>query len=160
MSALPVIRSVTRADLSGLRALIDAAGLFPSEMLDDMVAGYLDGEGGDETWLTQEQDGQIRSIAYYTSEPMTDGTWNVLLIAVHPVAQQTGLGRALMQHVEADLRARGQRVLIVETSGLEAFAAARRFYLRLGYEEEACIREFYAAGEDKIVFRTDLTRAA
>jgi ribosomal protein S18 acetylase RimI-like enzyme len=61
-----------------------------------------------------------------------------------------------MAHAEADLEARGGRVLLVETSGLEKFARTRAFYRFIGYDEEARIREFYAAGEDKVVFRKAL----
>ncbi|MEM9508310.1 MAG: GNAT family N-acetyltransferase, partial [Cyanobacteria bacterium P01_E01_bin.35] len=31
------------------------------------------------------------------------------------------------------------------------------FYRKCGYEQEAQIREFYQAGEDKIIFRKSLT---
>ena len=52
-----------------------------------------------------------------------------------------------------DLRKKGQRMLIIETSGLDGFALTRRFYLKHGYEEEARIRDYYQKGEDKVVFR-------
>jgi ribosomal protein S18 acetylase RimI-like enzyme len=58
-----------------------------------------------------------------------------------------------MRHVEQNLVARGGRMLLVETSGLSGFENTRAFYKKLGYDEEARIREFYQAGEDKIVFR-------
>ena len=41
---------------------------------------------------------------------------------------------------------------LIETSGVPDFAAQRAFYAGLGYHEEARIRDFYAAGDDKIVF--------
>jgi RimJ/RimL family protein N-acetyltransferase len=44
-------------------------------------------------------------------------------------------------------------MLLVETSGLPDFERTRAFYLKCGYEEEAHIRDFYATGEDKVVFR-------
>jgi ribosomal protein S18 acetylase RimI-like enzyme len=36
----------------------------------------------------------------------------------------------------------------------------RAFYKKLGYYEEAIIREFYQTGEDKIVFRKSLNSAS
>jgi RimJ/RimL family protein N-acetyltransferase len=39
---------------------------------------------------------------------------------------------------------------------LAEFERTQAFYLRCGYEKEAQIREFYQAGEDKIVFRKSL----
>ena len=57
-----------------------------------------------------------------------------------------------MRHVEQDLVSRGARVLLVETSGVAGFAGQRAFYRRLGYREEARIRDFYADGDDKVVY--------
>jgi ribosomal protein S18 acetylase RimI-like enzyme len=88
---------------------------------------------------------------------MTAGTWNLYLIAVHPDRQRQGRGKALIAHVEQLLAARGERVLLVETSGTEDFEYVRVFYRHSGYEEEARIRDFYADGVDKIVFRKKLT---
>lgn len=83
---------------------------------------------------------------------MTDGTSNLLLIAVHPEQQGHGIGQALMRDAEVTLATHGQRVLLVETSGLPEFERTRDFYQRLGYTHEARIRDYYAAGEDKIVY--------
>ena len=55
---------------------------------------------------------------------------------------------------------RGERVLLVETSGLPGFERTRAFYRKLGYDEEARIRDFYQAGEDKVVFRKALAPAS
>jgi ribosomal protein S18 acetylase RimI-like enzyme len=88
---------------------------------------------------------------------MTSGTWNLLLIALHPDRQGRGNGAEILAYVERLLAAQGERVLLVETSGLPAFGRTRAFYARCGYDEEARIRDFYAAGEDKVVFRKALS---
>ena len=147
-----MIRPVTATDLPDLKVVIDGSGLFLSEMLDEMIAGFFNGEAKDDFWLTVDEAGP-KAIAYYTPERMTQGTWNVLLIAVHPAYQGKGHGAALMQYIENALAARGERVLLVETSGLSSFERTRAFYDKIGYDREARIRDFYNAGEDKIVFR-------
>ncbi len=78
------------------------------------------------------------------------------MIAVRPDRQRQGRGAALVRYVEETLMARGARVLLVETSGLESFERTRAFYRTCGYDEEARIRDFYKAGDDKIVFRKAL----
>lgn len=121
-----------------------------------MIAGYFAGEGGD-VWLTdQDDDGEPVAVAYCVPEPLTQGTWNLLLISVHPDHQERGRGAALLRHIEQALAAQGERVLLVETSGSPSFERTRTFYLRHGYDEEARIRDFYQAGEDKVVFRKAL----
>lgn len=70
--------------------------------------------------------------------------------------QGRGVGEAIMCYVEAALLVNGGRILLVETSGLPEFEGTRRFYSGIGYDEEARIRDFYQAGEDKVVFRKAL----
>ena len=84
---------------------------------------------------------------------MTEGTWNLLLIAVHPDYQGKGYGTSILNYIEQMLAARGERLLLIETSSLDSFELTQAFYLKCGYEKEAQIREFYQAGKDKIVFR-------
>ncbi len=147
----PRIRPVRADDLPSLREVIDLSGLFPGDLLDGMVAPFLASEATDGTWLTAELDGPV-AVAYYVPEAMTVGTWNVLLIAVHPDVRSQGIGAALMAHIEGDLSRGGARVLLVETSGERTFERTRAFYLAIGYEREATIRDFYDAGQDKVVF--------
>jgi ribosomal protein S18 acetylase RimI-like enzyme len=78
------------------------------------------------------------------------------MIAVRPDRQRQGRGAALLRHVEQALAARDGRLLLVETSGLASFERTRAFYRKCGYDEEARIRDFYKAGEDKVVFRKAL----
>jgi ribosomal protein S18 acetylase RimI-like enzyme len=149
------IRPLATPDISAVKSVIDATELFPSEMLDDMLGDSLDGNDGNDFWLTYDLDGPV-ALAYYAAEKMTDGTWNLYLIAVHPDHQSKGIGAEIMRYVEQSLAVRGERVLLVETSGLNEFERTRNFYRNIGYDEEARIRDFYSAGEDKIVFRKAL----
>jgi ribosomal protein S18 acetylase RimI-like enzyme len=146
------IRTVSRNDVAALKGVVDATGLFPSHLLDDMLEPFLAGERTDELWLTFDEDDGPLALAYSAPERMTDGTNNLLLIAVRPDHQGRGIGQALMSQIEASLSADEQRVLLVETSGLPEFDRTREFYRRLGYSEEARIRDYYAAGDDKVVF--------
>ncbi len=149
------IRPVRQNDLPALKTVIKANDLFPPDMLDEMIAGYFHKEDINEFWLTYENEKPV-AIAYYAPEKMTEGTWNLYLIAVHPDYQGQGVGTAMMNYIEEVLAKRGERVLLVETSGLASFEDTRKFYRKCGYEEEARIREFYQAGEDKIIFRKSL----
>ncbi|MEM9568294.1 MAG: N-acetyltransferase, partial [Cyanobacteria bacterium P01_E01_bin.34] len=84
------------------------------------------------------------------------GTWNILMLIVHPDYQRQGYGSALTYNVESTLAAQGARLVIVETSSRHEFEPARIFYGKCGYTEEARVRNFYASGDDKIVFCKDL----
>ncbi|MFN3170223.1 MAG: GNAT family N-acetyltransferase [Hyphomicrobiales bacterium] len=150
-----LIRPIVRADLPALKRVIASTELFPPDMLDGMMEGHWSGSPDPALWLTFADPDPV-AVAYAAPEPMTDGCWNLYLIAVHADHHGQGIGRALLAFVEDTLAVEGVRVLLVETSGSAGFARTRAFYAQAGYEEEARIREFYAAGEDKIIFRKAL----
>lgn len=146
------IRPTIKADLPALEEVIDSSELFPSEYLESMITPYLQGEAQQEIWLTTELEDQIIAICYCAPERMTEGTYNLYLIAVRKEAQGKGVGRKIMAHVEQLLQQQGVRVLLVETSGLAEFELTREFYDKCQYYREAVIRDFYQEGEDKVVF--------
>lgn len=100
-----------------------------------------------------------QAVAYFQPAEATDRTWYLTMIAVRRCRQRTGLGAALMQHVEGTLRRGGERLMLVETSGTTTFDGTRAFYRRLGYAEEARVRDYYADGDDMVVLRKALSSA-
>lgn len=156
-----MIRPTIPADAAAIIALSVAAGIFPAnetEALSKVLADYFGGNLDDgHRWVTDEEEGELHGVAYCAPDLMADRTWYLYMIAVRPDFQGRGRGTALMQHVETALRASGDRLLLVETSGLPNYECTRAFYAKCGYEKEARIRDFYAAGDDKVVFRKVLT---
>ena len=146
------IVAVTANHTSAVINLAEESGIFDVsgiEQIKQSLSAYL--EGNDERWFLALDDEPL-GVLYCIPEMMTDGTWNVLMLIVGKNAQGKGCGRSLMAHAETVLKAQGVRLLIVETSSLDGFEVARKFYPKCGYTEEARIRNFYTSGEDKIVF--------
>jgi ribosomal protein S18 acetylase RimI-like enzyme len=117
-----------------------------------MIADYFNNSSSLDIWLTLELDSAPVVIAYCAPERLTSGTYNLYLIAVLKDHQGKGLGATIMQYIEQLLKKQGQRVLLVEISGLPEFESTRRFYDKYNYQRAAVIREFYQEGEDKIIF--------
>lgn len=152
----PTVRAMTRADLPAIADLLDHVALFPKEMLHDLAAPYLNGHA-EHLWLVAAEGNAITGFAYCEPERATEGCFNLLAIAVAADRQRGGHGARLIAGLEAELAARRARILLVETSALPAYAGARAFYPRCGFTEEARLRDFYADGDDKIVFWKRLT---
>jgi GNAT superfamily N-acetyltransferase len=89
--------------------------------------------------------------------PATEGTFDLYWLAVDPSVQGTGVGRTIVRDVERQLRDRGARMLLVETSSRPDYSKTRAFYARCGYTEAARIRDFYAPADDRIMLTTRLT---
>ena len=100
-----------------------------------------------------------RLIGYACSgpTPATEGTFDLYWLAVDAAAQGKGIGTTLVREVERELRDRGARMLLVETSSRPDYSNTRAFYARCGYTEAARIRDFYAPADDRIMLTTRLT---
>jgi ribosomal protein S18 acetylase RimI-like enzyme len=146
-----IIRELRRSDLPALEVILEETGLFPSDLLLPMAEPWLAG-GSDHRWLVALDQDSALGFAYAEPERMTDGTFNLLAIAVQPDAQGKGLGKALVSSMMQRLRHDGGRLLLVETSSLDEFASTRAFYESQSFTLEARIRDFYREGEDKIVY--------
>ncbi|MBW4707679.1 GNAT family N-acetyltransferase [Roseobacter sp. YSTF-M11] len=151
----PAIKPTTKDDIPALRRVLDQTELFPGDLLPEMLSPSLHG-ATDAFWLTCHLDGTAAGLCYTVPEDLTDGTWNMRALAVRPDLQGKGLGTALVGAAEEYLRRTGQRILVVDTSGTDDFASTRKFYARNGYAEEARIRDFWSAGDDKVIFRKAL----
>jgi ribosomal protein S18 acetylase RimI-like enzyme len=97
--------------------------------------------------------------AAFGPTPATDRTFDLYWIAVHPDAQRSGAGAALMDAVERRLAGVPARMLVIETSSRDAYAPTRRFYEKRGYAEAARLRDFYAPKDDRIVLTRRLDAA-
>lgn len=151
------IVSTQAKHITALKRVLDQVELFPSEMLDDMIAPFFAG-ADDEIWLSFcDNEAAVAGFCYAKREPLTEGTWNMLALGVLPEQQGSGAGGVLTKALENTLRKQAQNVLIVDTSSDDGYSAARAFYQKQGYEEEARIRDFWAPGDDKITFRKSLT---
>jgi GNAT superfamily N-acetyltransferase len=154
-----MIRPATPEDKNALLEVAMASGLFEPEQvgeLAEMLGNHFDADEASEIWLTDDEDGRPVGVAYAAPERMTDGTWNLYLVALHPDHQRKGRGKAILEHVEKLLTDHGVRVMLVETAGTDDFDYVRSFYAKSGYNEEARIGEFYEAGVDKVVYRKAL----
>ncbi len=156
-----MIRAATPEDTAATVGLVVAAGLFSAEdawFLEGMMADYFGGEDDSHACVVDvdERDGGLLGVAYYQPKSAADRVWDLTMIAVRPSVQGRGRGAAMMRHVEEDLQDRSQRLLLVETSSSPRYDRTRAFYARLGYEEEARVRDYWEEGDDLVLFRKSL----
>lgn len=150
-------RPTDPADTPTLVALAERTGVFkPHEI--ETLQGVLDDyhavcrEEYGHLCFTREADHVVVGFVYLAPTAMTDRTWEVWWIAVDPQLQGRGLGRELLLFAESEAAAAETRLLLIETSSLPHYEPTRRFYLKHGYTVAAEIADFYADGDDKVIF--------
>jgi ribosomal protein S18 acetylase RimI-like enzyme len=150
-----MIRNAAPSDLSAIQKIATESGLFDAEQTDFLRTLFLE-PGPEDVWFVIDHDGLLEGVAYLAPEKMTHGTWNLYWIAVLPKSQKRGLGAQLVQHVFSWLGERGERLLLVETAGIDEFEYVRRFYQSHGFTHAAVIPGFYDEGIDKVIFTKNL----
>jgi ribosomal protein S18 acetylase RimI-like enzyme len=152
-----MIITATEADGSQIHSIAAGAGVFSQEEVDCVSELW-------EEYLTQgskfcgynfivcREGDKVLGFACYGPRDLTDGVFDLYWIAVHPIARCNGVGRKLLIASEEAAREMGGRMLIAETSGTLHYESARRFYCRMGYENEATIKDFYTLGDDLLIF--------
>lgn len=155
-----MLRPTLPADTAALKKLTAETGFFKpheietlQEVLDDYHA---EGSEHGHVCQTLDQNGEPIGFIYFGPAPMTLGTWELWWIVVKKDVQARGLGGDMLRFVEDEVRRRQGRVLFIDTSSQPLYDPTRRFYLKNGYEQHAVLKDFYAAGDSKVVFRKDV----
>ncbi len=153
LTTSPVFRSLRAADRPRLEAITRATGIFREnetavalEVFDAAVGG-----SPDYTALAADLDGQFAGWICWGPTPCTVGTFDLYWMAVDPVLQGMGIGSALLSEMERRI-AGSARLIVVETSGRPDYLPTRSFYEARGYEVGGIIPEFYAPGDDQVVY--------
>jgi len=95
-----------------------------------------------------------RPAAYSCFGPIacTEVSFDLYWIVVDEDLRGRGLGRELLARTEAAVAALGGRRIYVETSARPQYQPTRSFYENVGYRLEAALRDFYAPGDDKLIY--------
>lgn len=161
LRTLTLRETATHDDIARVREIVSSTGFFYDHEIDvacELVEETL-AKGPVEGYRflfadAPDAHGVPRTIGYtsYGQTPCTEGTFDLYWIAVHNDFRAHGLGRFLQRETESRIRALGGRRLFAETSGRDLYAPTRKFYTSLGYTEEARLADFYAPGDDKVIY--------
>ncbi len=154
------IRPTQSDDADALLRLAGAEPLFSEEeagTVAELLEAYLEQDDhGDYFFLSAVEDGRLLGFACYGPTPLTQGTYDLYWIAVAAETKGQGVGRRLMARVEDEIRALSGRLIVLDTAGRAEYAPTRAFYHRLGYLHAATVPDFYAPGDDLIIFTRTL----
>ena len=103
-------------------------------------------------FIFAEQAGRTLGYACYGPIALTAGSYDLYWIAVDKSSQGQKVGQLLLAKAEDLIRSAGGRQIYIETSNRPQYAPTRKFYLRCGYRQEALLKDFYAPGDDKVIY--------
>lgn len=140
-----VIRDIVSATAFFSEAEVDIAVELASERLErGAESGY--------NFVFADRGNTTIGYTCYGEIPCTVGSFDLYWIAVSPTEHGRGVGTMLLRRTEARVREAGGRILFIETSGRGLYAPTHRFYEKCGYALDVRVCDFYATGDDKLVF--------
>ena len=149
----PALRPLAAADRRRIEEITRAVSVFRDdevpvalEVFDGAVAG-----SPDYVALGATVDERLVGWICWGPTPCTLGTYDLYWMAVDPAAQAAGIGTALLREMEGRL-AGSARLIVVETAGRPDYRPTRAFYEARGYRKASIIPDFYAPGDDQVVY--------
>jgi ribosomal protein S18 acetylase RimI-like enzyme len=155
--------SVLPQDREAVRALVDRTGFFNRDEVGiavELVESHLaDGEASGYQFIFAELNGALAGYACYGAIPCTIASYDLYWIAVEPNFQRHGIGRVLISAIESQVSASGGERIYIDTSGRDQYRPTRAFYERRGYRCEARLADFYAPGDDRVIYVKRLAKS-
>lgn len=151
------VRPIEAGDREAIRALVAGTGAFKPHEVDvamELVEIALTQEGQDDyhPYVLAEEDGTVVAYACFGKNPMTKATFDLYWIATRADRMGKGYGRAILSFVEEEVRRRGGRLLVIETSSQESYGTQRLFYEKTGCTLAAQLPDYYDEGDDKLIY--------
>ncbi|HSE66370.1 MAG TPA: GNAT family N-acetyltransferase [Gemmatimonadales bacterium] len=159
------LRELEAADVARVVELTRNTGVFREEEIaiaeevatEAVKAIRADGAERPYYALGAEVEGRVVGWICWGATPCTVATWDLYWMAVDPDMHGQGVGTALLEEMENRLSDKA-RLIVIDTSGRPDYAPTRAFYRARGYQTAAVVRDFYALGDDQVIFSKRLHR--
>jgi ribosomal protein S18 acetylase RimI-like enzyme len=150
--------AVRKSDIETVREIVEATEYFNAsevpvavELVQENLAKGEAASGY--SFIFADRDGRTVGYICYGLIPCTVSSYNLYWLAVLPDTQGEGIGKALMREAERRIREAGGTRIYIDTSYKAQYEDTRGFYEFLGYELDALLKDFYAPGDDKVIYR-------
>jgi len=157
---------VKESDVVAVRALVAETGVFNAEevliaveLVEETLAK---GKASGYEFVFADHPDIENSLLGYTCYGHISGTqasYDLYWIAVSPSKRRDGIGTRLMHESERLARQAGATRMYLDTAGSDLYIPTRAFYERLGYEKAAVLKDFFAQGDDKVIYLRKLQAA-
>ena len=150
------LRPLNISDREAIKELLSAVHRFTQSETDvalELVGDALGNSRSDYRFvIAEEEKNRVIGYACWGKVSVTDYTWDLYWIAVHPASQRQGVGSTLLHAVEENIMFHQGKILLIETSSTDAYRSARGFYERSGFYAEAEIRDYYRSGDNRVIY--------
>ena len=144
-------------DTQALLTMLETTEVFKDEEIriaEELLEDYLNTQNPTDYrfYSYESENGKIDGFACFGATHISKGTYDFFWLVVDPKKQRSGIGIELMIFIEEIIRKEQGRLIIVETSSVELYKPARKFYEKNGYQLLARIKDYYNIDDDLIIY--------
>ena len=144
-------------------ALAEKTGAFAPveiEVLREVIEDSFGKEDSHYIFFDEKQGDSLQGYLVFGRTPLTDCGWDAYWLVVDKEVQRKGIGMRLLQRMQQHIcRERSKAVIRIETAGKKEYAYVRNFYKKAGFEEAGRIPDFYADGDDLVIFSKTIKKS-
>lgn len=151
------IRKLKAKDREVISAILKNTAMFTDKEIDvalELIDVYLNNKNQKDYLVYVAETAQEEVVGYvcYGPTAVAEGTYDLYWIAVAGNYQGRGIGKQLLTFTEEEVRKLKGRLIIIETSSQEKYASTQNFYLGNRYILAARIKDYYRAGDDRLIY--------
>ncbi|KUJ96091.1 MAG: Deacetylase, histone deacetylase/acetoin utilization protein [Desulfonauticus sp. 38_4375] len=156
MLNLKYFTEIEAEEIKAIEEIVIATGFFSEEevaVATSLVKERLEKKDASGYFFILVKDGdRLVGFTCFGPIPCTQNRYDLYWIVVHPDYQGRGIGKILLQKTEKAIKNLAGEHLYIETSNRLQYVSTRAFYERCGYKKVAIIPDFYARGDDKVIY--------
>jgi ribosomal protein S18 acetylase RimI-like enzyme len=127
------------------------------EILKELADECLKNEATTYKLICENEGEKLAGFAIFGKTPLTDFGWDIYWLVVDKDQHGKGIGKKLLASMESAMTELADRAIIrVETSSTDEYLRARLFYRNQGYREAGVLHDFYAQGNDLVIYTKSL----
>ncbi len=148
--------TLSTRDRGIVKSIIESTGFFRPdevavavELVDERLSR---GTASGYHFVFAELGDAVVGYACYGPIACTTASFDLYWIAVDLRFQRHGIGRLLIEAVESRVASAGGERIYIDTSARPQYAPTRAFYEDNGFCLEARLADFYAEGDDRVIY--------
>jgi len=146
-----------KSDRKKIRDLLLSTGFFYDHEIkvavEIMELAYRKGENSSGYhFVIAENENKVLGFSCFGAAPCTVASYDLYWLAVYKDSMNRGLGGKILSHTESIISGKGGVNIWVETSSRSTYSPTRAFYKKKGYMIQAELPDFYAPGDNKVIF--------
>lgn len=156
ISRIKYRQQIKPSDLEAIARIVKSSSFFSAAEIDLALAlaaeKLSDGNACSYQFLFGENEDFVWGYTCFGLIPATAGSYDLYWIAVDDHLRAKGLGKKLLKKSENVIRKSGGQHIYAETSSRDQYRTTQVFYEGCGYIREAFLKDFYAAGDSKVIY--------